>query len=483
MSQHTILIVEDEPSQRRTLTHMVADQLGYHVMIAEDGEEALSRIKEQNGRQPELVLLDLGLPEIDGMEVLKRVKPAQPDLPFIVLTGQEDLQTAVDAMKAGACDYLTKPAVKERLQVSIDNALRLNVLSGEVAKMQRSRNGRMSFTDLVGNSPKMSEAIALGERAADSDIPVLIEGESGVGKELFARAIHGCSSRAGKPFVAVNCGAIPETLAESTLFGHEKGAFTGAVAAAMGKFREADGGTLFLDEIGELKPDLQVKLLRALQEGEIEPVGGKKPQKVDVRIISATNRSLEEEVRRGAFREDLYYRLNVFPIHVPSLEERPEDIEPLVEHFMLRFAAMEGKRIRGCSAEAWKLLKSCRWPGNVRQLENVIFRAVVMAAGEELGATDFPALTGGAGAVPNGKTAENNTAGESPANGRYALSVTDDNGHIRPLNTLEAEVIRYALAYYQGHMSEVARRLGIGRSTLYRKLSEMELTNNKRATG
>jgi DNA-binding NtrC family response regulator len=333
---------------------------------------------------------------------------------------------------------------------------------------------------------------------------VLIEGRSGVGKELIARAIHGSSDRKSKPFVAVNCGAIPENLVESILFGHEKGAFTGATERHTGKFAEAHGGTLFLDEIGELPLAAQVKLLRAIQEGEVEPVGGRKPIKVDVRLISATNRDLIADVKDGRFREDLFYRLHVFPISVPPLAERPEDIPELANHFLTRFAAEEGKRIRRLDGEALTLLASYRWPGNVRQLENAMFRAVVLAEGEELRAADFPqiaALTqrpGGAssepGCVPSpatvpAATAEpiaplplpmpyaSNLASIAPQHPETAnaLALLDAHGEVRPLEELEAEVIRFAVAHYRSQMSEVARRLQIGRSTLYRKLDALGL--------
>src|SRR6202044_1068434 len=280
---------------------------------------------------------------------------------------------AVDAMRAGASDFLVKPASPERITVSIRNALKLGTLTGEVTRLKKKVENRLVFDDLIGKSPEMRQVIRLGQRAAQSNIPILIEGESGVGKELVARAIQGSSERAGKPFVTVNCGAIPENLIESILFGHEKGSFTGASDKHLGKFQEADGGTLFLDEIGELRLDMQVKLLRALQEGEVDPVGSKRPVKVDVRIISATNRDLGQMVKENTFREDLYYRLNVFPVTVPSLRNRPSDIQPLARFFIERFAAEENKPIAGMTAEASSLIERFDWPGNVRQLENTIF--------------------------------------------------------------------------------------------------------------
>jgi DNA-binding NtrC family response regulator len=345
----------------------------------------------------------------------------------------------------------------------------------------------------------MNKVVALGRRAAASNIPVLIEGESGVGKELIARAIQGESERAGRPFVTVNCGAIPENLVESILFGHEKGSFTGAVDKRIGKFQEADGGTLFLDEVGELPLDAQVKLLRALQEGEIDPVGSKKSIKVNFRLISATNRDMIQLVKDGRFREDLYYRLNVFPIVVPPLRERIGDVPELARYFLARFAAEEGKRITAISSDAMNMLVSYAWPGNVRQLENAVFRAVVLSDKSELTVDEFPqiaahvegfraempdapeyvdphpaytgpALLGAEDSIPR-------TIEVSRESGKGALGIPaiDDSGEIRSLEAMEADMIRLALGRYRGHMTEVAKRLNIGRSTLYRKMRDYGL--------
>jgi len=334
------------------------------------------------------------------------------------------------------------------------------------------------------------------EKAAASAIPVLIEGESGVGKELIARAIHGSGERRSKPFVAVNCGAIPDNLVESTLFGHEKGAFTGATERHAGKFVEASGGTLFLDEVGELPLAAQVKLLRALQEGEVDPVGGRKSVKVDVRLVSASNRNLIAAVKEERFREDLFYRLHVFPITVPPLRDRPEDVPDLVRHFLVRFTAEEGKRIRVVGADAMALLTHCPWPGNVRQLENAIFRAVVLAEGDEISIEEFPQLSAQAAKAPTPLPSEAEPLPAAAADAPLmlepeapvspigppapslrphgpALALLGPAGDVRPLADIEADVIRFAIAHYRGQMSEVARRLQIGRSTLYRKLDDL----------
>jgi DNA-binding NtrC family response regulator len=333
----------------------------------------------------------------------------------------------------------------------------------------------------------MKAVLRSAEKAAASAIPALIEGESGVGKEMIARAIHGTGERRAKPFVAVNCGALPENLVESILFGHEKGAFTGATEKHVGKFVEADGGTLFLDEVGELPLAAQVKLLRALQQSEIEPVGARKSVGVDVRIISATNRDLIADVKSGRFREDLFYRLHVFPITVPPLRARPEDITELARHFIARFAAEEGKRVGSVSGEALALLSAHPWPGNVRQLENAIFRAVVLAETEMLDVHEFPQLargvSDGSAALP-AMLAMPMLSDVMPMAPRSlnelttqaaSLPLTGAQGHVRALDELERDVIRFAISHYRGQMSEVARRLQIGRSTLYRKLESLGL--------
>ena len=483
----TVLIVDDDPVQRRLLEAAIS-RMGLHTLTAPGGGPALDLLFSPKGEQVSLMLLDLMMPDVDGIQVLTKLRAVNRDVAVIVLTSKGGIDSAVEAMRAGASDFLVKPASPERIKVSIQNALKLEALSSEVSRLKKKQQNRLVFDDLIVNSPAMRQVIRLGERAAQSTIPILIEGESGVGKELIARAIQGCSERAGKPFVTVNCGAIPENLIESILFGHEKGAFTGAADKHLGKFQEADGGTLFLDEIGELRLDMQVKLLRALQEGEIDPIGAKRPVKVDVRIISATNRDLAELTRDSRFREDLYYRLNVFPVFIPPLRERREDVPTLAQYFVTRFAAEENKQITGFAPDAIELLNSYGWPGNVRQLENTIFRAVVLCDGDMLDAVDFPQIASAMGVSPRERMPapadvleetirpELGTAAPAPRNAPpYAIGAADGSGHIRKLEELEAEIIRMAIARYNGRMSEVARRLGIGRSTLYRKLKDLGL--------
>jgi len=490
VTSKTILIVDDDPTQRR-LMRAVCEKAGYPVLQADSGENALQILQGEQGQDVSLVMLDLRMPGLGGMETLKRAKAYRDELPVIVLTAQGGIDTVVEAMQNGAADFFVKPASPERVIVSINNALNLSTLKGEVSRLKRKRDGAMAFADLIGHSAALKNVQRLGERAAASNIPILITGESGVGKEMIARAIQGSSERAGRPFITVNCGAIPENLVESILFGHEKGSFTGAHQKHIGKFQEADGGTIFLDEVGELPADMQVKLLRVLQEGEVDPIGSKRPVKVDVRVISATNRDLAEEVKTGRFREDLYYRLNVFPVHIPPLRERVEDIPALVDHFIQRYNAEERRDVRGVQHEVLAVLMRQPWPGNVRQLENTIFRAVVLAETPYLTARDFPLLAAefeAAGVDMGPPMLDEFGAGPAPASAADAaaprplagnsstafenVDVFDRDGHLRTLEAIERDLIQLAIDTYDGRMSEVARRLGMGRSTLYRKLRE-----------
>jgi DNA-binding NtrC family response regulator len=480
-----ILIVDDDPIQRRLLEAMIR-RFGYETETAESGESALQRLQSSDRASVDLVILDLVMPDLDGMGVLERMRKSEITVPAIVQTAHGSIEAVISAMRAGALDFVVKPVGAERLQVSIKNALRVDALEDELRRATRRSAGEMTFRDIVTKADNMARVIRLAERAAKSNIPVLIEGESGVGKELMARAIQGGSDRRGKSFVAVNCGALPENLVESILFGHEKGAFTGATEKHIGKFAEANGGTLFLDEIGELPLDVQVKLLRALQEGEIDPVGARRPVKVDFRLVSATNQNLVELVRRGKFREDLFYRLNVFPITIPPLRSRTLDVPDLARRFLARFCAEEGKRIRGLSNEALALLSAYQWPGNVRQLENAIFRAVVLADNDELTTTEFPQIAAQVEGFdvripPIPPTIERSEALATvePAMPAFeprdpnVMRLLDETGDVRKLEEIEAEVIRFALAHYRGQMSKMARKLGIGRSTLYRKMKDI----------
>lgn len=492
-----ILIVDDDPAQRRILEETVK-RFGFETKSTNSGEQAVELLEGPDMGSISLVLLDLVMPGIGGMGVLERLR-GKSSPPIIVLTANGSLDAAISAMRLGAVDFVIKPASPERLEVSMRSAMKIEALEDEIVRIRKKAEGTLTFGDLIVRGDGMRRVVSLGKRAAASNIPVLIEGESGVGKELIARAIQGESERAGKPFVTVNCGAIPENLVESILFGHEKGAFTGATDKRTGKFQEADGGTLFLDEVGELPLDAQVKLLRALQEGEIDPVGAKKSVHVNFRLVSATNRDMIQLVKDGKFREDLYYRLNVFPIWVPPLRERKEDVPELAHHFLARFAAEEGKRIADISDDAMRLLKAYAWPGNVRQLENAVFRAVVLADGPELTVAEFPQIAsqveGFVLEIPDApSTLQKPAAYTGPAligaedilpqtlevhagDGSSSLGIpaVTESGEIRALEDIEADMIRLALGRYRGHMTEVAKRLKIGRSTLYRKMQEYGL--------
>ena len=456
----SILVVDDEATQRRLLETVIKRE-GYQVLTAVDGDEAIEKLTGPSAITVDLVILDLSMPRVSGIEVLQKVRPRHPNLPIIVLTAHSNLANVVDAMKAGATDFLSKPASAERIRNAMASAFKKTSLVGELDPVSSAIGEDLSFSDLIGRSPATQDVVALAKKAANSSIPVLIEGESGVGKELFARAIKQASIRGEKPFVTVNCGAIPEKLVESILFGHKKGAFTGADSDHVGKFEEADGGTLFLDEIGELPADAQVKLLRAIQEGEVDPVGGTTPVKVNIRLISATNRDLLSRVAEGRFREDLYYRLNVLPIKVPPLRERKADIAALARHFAKRLSDAEDLPARTITDEAIERLMAYDWPGNIRQLQNAIFRAMVMVDDGEIGADDFGLI----GQSPQG-TSYGGEDGSLPE----ANTFVGDDGHVMRMDEMERAIIEHAITHYNGKMVEVAKRLGIGRSTLYRKM-------------
>jgi DNA-binding NtrC family response regulator len=478
-----VLVVEDEPAQRRILEEMVK-RFGFEPLTADTGMKGIEVLNSQPGASVELIILDLMMPGMDGLEFLEKLQGVRGGIPVIVQTSQGSIETVIKAMRAGADDFVVKPVSPERLRVSIQNLLKVTALTEEVKRLNKKISGALTFNDLVAG-PGMANVIRLGRRGAQSNIPILIEGESGVGKEMVARAIQGESERSGRSFVAVNCGAIPENLVESILFGHEKGAFTGATSKHIGKFQEADGGTLFLDEVAELPLDIQVKLLRAIQEGEIDPVGSRRPTKVNIRLVSATNRNMIEMVKAGQFREDLYYRLNVFPIMLPPLRERKDDIEALANHFMTRISAEEGRKIRSITPHALGMLQAYAWPGNVRQLENTIFRAIVLCESDCLDIQDFPqiaALVDGYEVkippvpAPQATQPKAATAPTQVSDGSaIGIPIVKDGGHIRTLEEVETEMIRLALLRYRGQMSEVARKLGIGRSTLYRKMRDLGL--------
>ena len=480
-----ILVADGDHAQRRIIEEIIK-RFGYGVAVAESGDKAVATLRADAAGDICLILLDL-MPGRDGMALLTAIRALPRKPPVIVQTAQGGIDAALAAMRSGAFDFVVKPVSPERLEISIKNALRIEALADELVRIKASAKGELGFADLIAGSAAMERVIELGKRAADSTIPVLIEGESGVGKELIARAIHGESVRKLKPFVTLNCGAVPENEIAKLLLGHESDAF-GESDRYAGKFIDADQGTLFLDEIGELQLASQARLLCALQDGAI-----------DLHLMAATSQNLISLVNQGRFREDLYYRLNVFPIWVPPLRDRLEDLPELVRHFIARFAAEEGKPIDGIDAEASAMLKHYAWPGNIRQLENAVFRAVVLADTAMLTVNEFPQIAahveGYAVTVPPapapkepmpriegpvmlGESASTPTTIHVPlANGKDGIGIPalSDSGDIRPLEAVEADMIRLAFGRYQGRMTEIARRLGIGRSTLYRKMREIGL--------
>jgi DNA-binding NtrC family response regulator len=459
-----ILIIEDDDLQRGMIAGLLERRLGYSTIQAADGQEGLNLLrKHYPDGMVHLVLTDISMPNMTGLEILEVIKQEYPRLPVIVLTSSTDIDIVVSAMKHGAYDYLNKPLDPRRMEVSIQNALRMGNLEREFFRLKCLEEGRFSFDHIIGSKSGLRSIVAIGRKAAYSDIPVLLTGETGAGKEIFARALHGESRRADKPFVAVNCGAIPEQLVESTLFGHEKGAFTGAVTKALGKFQEAEGGTLFLDEIGELPPDAQVKFLRALQSKEICPVGSTSSLRANVRIVAATNRDLPELVAAGMFREDLFYRINVLQIRIPSLQEHACDIPDLVHHFLERIAAKESRAVQDISSEAISLLLNRRWAGNIRELENTIYRAAVMSENHLIDVDDLAFMT-----------QPESAAGSNPAlTPLNHLCLTDGQGRLRPLEELERAVIAFSLMYNKNNIVQAADALKVSRSTFYRKLKDI----------
>ncbi len=458
----TILIAEDEPSQRQTL-QSVLEREGHRVIAASNGEEAMQSILREDAHTLiDLLITDLQMPKMNGLSLIEKTKMRLPALPMIVLSMSNEMEDAVACVRAGAYDFISKPIIPSRLHLSIQQAVQARAMQREITRLKRDAAGESGFERLIGSDGGLKGCIDVGRKLAASDLPVLITGESGVGKEAYARALHGESKRSGKPFVAINCGAIPQNLAESVLFGHEKGAFTGAIAKSLGKFREASGGTLFLDEIGELAPEVQAKLLRALQNKEIEPVGLPASVPVDIRIISATHRDLADDVGQGSFREDLFYRLNVLPVHLPPLRERTQDIEPLIHFFAERLSAQEGVARRIFTPSALQTLRDYRWPGNVRELENCISRAMLLSAREEISAEDITPLL---------QPARLSEVVET-LNTQDALMLSHPSGTRKSMDELEAEIIEKTLAFYDDHVPKSAAALNIGQSTLYRKLSQ-----------
>jgi two-component system nitrogen regulation response regulator NtrX len=467
-----VLVVDDEKNIRRTLAMVLAAE-GFDVIEAESAEAGL-RLLEESGA--DVVLLDLNLPGMDGLEMLRQVKRTDPDRAVIMISGQGTVQVAVEATRAGAFDFLEKPLARERVLVAVRNAVRTGTLGRDVRDLRERERGRHA---LIGDSEAMRRLREEIERAAPTNARVLILGESGTGKELIARALHEGSTRAAGPFVKVNCAAIPEELIESELFGAVKGAYTGADSSRDGKFVQADGGTLFLDEIGDMSARAQAKVLRALQEGEIERVGGSGVVKVDVRVIAATNKDLEQEARAGRFREDLWYRLNVVPIRVPPLRERAGDVAKLARHFLERFRAENNRGPMRLSDEAVAALERCPWPGNVRELQNFVERLAIMARGAEIGVGEL-GLTSPAKAAE--RTPEDRGTGPG-GRGLTPAELEAAGGLVEARRRFEAACIHECLEAAQGNVSRAARLLGIDRTNLHKKLASLGIEAAKEEEG
>ncbi|WP_313809095.1 sigma-54 dependent transcriptional regulator [Sphingobium sp.] len=468
-----LMLIDDEPAQRRLVSALAA-RAGWRTIFANDGDTAIAMLGTQDGMRLDAVVLDQWSPNLEPAGLIRELRARRPALPILILTAHNNVAVAVEAMRAGATDYLAKPIAPERLLAALNATLNGEHGKGELRPLTEKISAALSFEDVVGAAPQFRAALAIAAKAARARVPVLIEGESGVGKDVIARAIHAASPRHKQAMVTVNCGAIPANLVESDLFGHERGAFTGAFDRQVGKFVAADMGTIFLDEVSEMPLDAQVKLLRVLQDGEVQPIGARRPIHVDVRVIAATNKRLHDEIEAGRFREDLYYRLNVVQLTIPPLRERLGDVPALCRHLLARIATQPGLRGLGLTDDALALLMQHDWPGNVRQLQNALFRAAVLCEGDALTPQDFPQITAHIHGRIHGDASHGRLrAVPQPHREAAGITLFEGDGHVRQLAEIEADVIRLAIGHYRGRMTEVARRLGIGRSTLYRKLAEL----------
>lgn len=458
---HRILVIDDEESIRELLADFLRSR-GYEVTTTADGRSGLALLKEEKF---ELFLLDLMMPGMSGLDVLREAAAEKIEVPSIVITAFASVQTAVEAMKFGAFDYITKPFVLDDVHIAIKRALDVSRLQEENFRLKRELKKKFGYQKIIGNSVEIQGVIKFIEKIADTDSTVLITGESGTGKELVAKTIHYNSSRSRRPFVPLNCAAIPKDILESELFGHEKGAFTGAINTRLGRFELANNGTLFLDEIGELDPSLQVKLLRVLQEKEFERVGGVKTIKVDSRIVTATNKDLEKAVKEGQFREDLYYRLNVIPLHLPPLRKMKEDVPLLIEHFLHELSRRKKKEPPILTRETMNCLINHRWPGNVRELENLIERLIILKEGDEVTPDDLPERL-----REKRHTPEISLKGQRLSSEGVNLNVMIDE--------IENNMIVQALEISKGVKSKAANLLGLNRTTLIEKMKKKDIDFN-----
>jgi DNA-binding NtrC family response regulator len=459
-ADEVVALVEDDPTSRR-LTRVWLEHAGYRVVEYDSGKA----VRDDEGELPTVVCVDLGLGDSSGFEVMDHLRRRDPELPAIVVTAQRDVDSAVAAMRAGAYDYLTKPVDRDRLLLSVRRACERRALVARLRRLQNQLSERSVLGSIMGMSPAMQELARQVERVLESDVAVCLFGESGTGKELVARAIHSGGARRNGPFIAINCAAIPASLQESELFGHERGSFTGATQTRLGCFERAQAGTLLLDEIGEMSLATQASLLRTLQERTVRRVGGSQEIPVDVRIICATHRDLRSEVEAGRFREDLYFRLVVYPVRLPPLRERTDDIPLLFAHFLEVLQPRAQQVVRRVSPEAIEALAGYHWPGNVRELQNVVQRSILACRGDEITLDDLP---------PDFRHAEPASAASS----NVSPTVQDDEAVV-PLRELERRAIKNALRATLGSVGKAAKLLGIGRATLYRRLAELDLSQDR----
>jgi DNA-binding NtrC family response regulator len=454
-----VLVVDDDRAFRLATQTLLADD-GYTVVLASNGAEALTQLQAERF---DLMLSDMVMGSMSGLALLQEVKRQYPEVPVIMVTGFGSIQTAVDAMRRGATDYLTKPTNNDELLIKIRRVLDAQQTQRELRMLREEVRQTYSIGNLISRSAKMKDVIQLIRQVADTDVTVLVQGESGTGKELVARALHFNSKRSASPFVAVNCSALPENLLESELFGYEKGAFTGAIKQRAGRFEEAHTGTLFLDEIGDISTAVQTKLLRVLQEKTFERVGGNVPMTVDTRVVVATNRNLEVMMRQGDFREDLFYRLNVFPITLPPLRERLEDVPLLAQHFLTRHADLTGGRVAHIAPEVVTGMMNYHWRGNVRELENLIKRAMIKTFDDTIRTIELPAEAGGAIAAP----------GETPVQPSIETPFKEYLNAI--IRDAEEKYLVRMLKLHRGNINQIARLMDIDRKTVYRKMSEYSI--------
>ena len=452
-----IFIVDDEQAISKLLSYWVKDKWKYQVEIFSNGEDVIKNLS----KKPDLILLDIMLPGANGIETLKKIKQFDENLPVIMLSAQGSIEVAVDSLRYGAYDYFTKPIDQQKLELSIKNAIRNYDLTKELQNLRENVKQEYSFDNIISADGRMQDVFKLVSKVLNNDITVLIYGESGTGKELIARAIHYNGIRKDKPFVVVNCASIPRELLESELFGHEKGAFTGAHQRKLGKFEIARGGTIFLDEVGELEMLLQAKLLRVIQQKEFERVGGTELIKTDVRIISATNRDLKHAVENKEFREDLFYRLNSFPISIPPLRSRRGDILILAEHFIKKFSEKLDKPVKGFTKRALKIIYEYNWPGNVREVENTVERCIIITDSNLIDVDDLPSHL---------------RATEDSVNVETSSPLFSDET-ILPFEKLKEEAIRHALRVTNGNIVVVAKKLKLGRATIYRLMDKYNIEN------